>query len=241
MTGAGVFTDRPSVALVAASGRVSRRPVLLVPVVLALVLVAGTFPVLDRGYALQVLRGAGVLLACAWAVTTDDASGEVLAASPYPRMVRTAARVLAGAVPVLPAWAAAALVVQWRAPVVPVLGVGLETLALGLTGLALGTTLRAWRDQHAPSHGAVVGLLALAFVTSSLPRWYAMQQSQTWGPPWEAAQLRWAALLLVGLGVAGLALRDPVARGDRPTPARRATGTRPAAATRPRAGTSTSR
>lgn len=199
-------------ALWRASWWVVRRPALLLPAVLALALVLATLPALDDGYALRVLRGAGVLLACAWVSTTDDPSGEVLGSSPYPRGVRTAVRVLSGAAVVVAGWALAAALVQWRAPEVPVLGLGLETLALGVLGLGLGATLRAWRDQHNPAHVAIVGLVALAFVSSALPRWYALLQSQTWGPPWQAAQVRWLAVLLLALGLVGLALRDPLAR-----------------------------
>ena len=55
-------------------------------------------------------------------------------------------------------------------------------------------------------------MAVLAFVGTALPRWYTLQQGQTWGPPWQAAQIRWLALLLVGAGVVTLALRDPVTR-----------------------------
>lgn len=199
-------------ALWSASWWVVRRPALVVPAALALVLVLGTAPALDDGYGLRVLRGVGVLLACAWVTTTDDPSGEVLAGSPYPRAVRSVTRFLAGGAAVGAAWLVAAAVVQWRAPEVPVLALGVEFLALAAVGLGLGATLRAWRDQQHPAYTAVVGLAVLAFLSSALPRWYALQQSQTWGPPWEAAQVRWAAVLLVAVGVLGLALRDPLAR-----------------------------
>ncbi len=202
-------------ALLATSWWLVRRPGLLVPAGAALVLVVATLPVLDDGYALRVLRGAGVLLACAWTIAADDPSGEVLAASPYSRATRTAARLLAGTAVVVPTWIAAAALVQWRAPMTPVLGLGLEALTLGAIGLGVGTALRAWRDQHAPSHGAMLGLVALVFAAHGAPRWYVLLQNQTWGPPWEAAQIRWVALLLVGMGLVVLALRDPV--GDEAT------------------------
>lgn len=189
-----------------------RRPGLLVPVGAALVLVLATLPVLDDGWALRVLRGVGVLLACAWVSAADDPAGEVVAASPYPRHVRTLARIAAALPPLLAVWSVAAVVVQVRAPEVPVAGLGVEALALGLLGLAVGTGLRAWNDLHRPAHAAALGLVLLAFVTSAAPRWYALQQDQTWGPPWEAAQLRWWALVLVGAGVVALALHDPLHR-----------------------------
>jgi hypothetical protein len=202
-----------SLALV--SWRVVRGPALAAPVVLALGLVAATVPVLDEGYGLRALRGAGVLLACAWAVSLDDPAGEVTAATPYPRAVRTLARVAVAGGPLLVAWLAAVSVLGWRAPEVPAGAVSVETLALGVVGLALGAGLRAWRDVHHPAHLAVVGLVAVTFLSAAAPRWYALQQSQTWGPPWEATRIRWAAVLLVGTGVVLLALRDPLVRGRR--------------------------
>jgi hypothetical protein len=187
-----------------------------------LVLVAA--PVLDDGWALQVLRGVGVLLACAWVSATDDPAGEVVAASPYPRPVRTLARIGAALPPLVAVWTVAAVVVQVRVPEVPVLGLGVEALALGLLGLAVGTALRAWHDLHQPAHAAALGLVLLAFVTTAMPRWYALHQGQTWGPPWEAAQIRWTALALVASGVLALALHDPLHRAP---PAARSTA-RPA-------------
>ena len=190
-----------------------RRPGLLVPAGAALVLVLATAPVLDDGWAMRVLRGVGLLLACAWVSATDDPAGEVVAASPYPRHVRTLARVLAALPPLVLVWVAAAVVVQVRAPETPVLGLGVETLALGLLGLGIGTALRAWHDLHQPAYAASLGLVLLTVVMAGSPRWYALQQEQTWGPPWEAAQIRWFAVLLVGVGLVTLALRDPFARG----------------------------
>jgi hypothetical protein len=198
--------------LVATSWWLLRRPPLLVPVGLALVLTVATSGVLDDGYGLRVLRGAGVLLACAWAFAVDDPGGEVAAASPYPRVERSAVRVLVAGGLLVPSWASCALLVELLAPDVPVLGAGVEALGLAAVGLAVGLGLRAWRDLHQPAHLATLGIVALAFASSALPRWYALQQSQTWGPPWEAAQIRWTAVLLLGLGVAGLALRDPLGR-----------------------------
>lgn len=208
------------VRLLASSWWLVRRPGLLVPAGAALVLVLATAPVLDDGWALQVLRGVGVLLACAWVTATDDPAAEVVAASPYPRHVRTLARVGACLPPVLAVWVAAAAVVQLRVPEVPVLGLGVEALALGLLGLAVGSGLRAWHEVHRPAHAAALALVLLALVTSAAPRWYALHQAQTWGPPWEAAQIRWWALALVAGGVLTLALHDPLHRGRGARPAR---------------------
>ena len=199
-------------SLLTASWRLVRRAGLLVLAAAGLVLVLVTAPVLDDGWALQVLRGVGVLLACAWVGATDDPAGEVVAASPYPRPVRTLARIGAALPPLLAVWTVAAVVVHVRVPEVPVLGLGVEALALGLLGLAIGTALRAWHDLHQPAHAAALGLVLLALVTTAAPRWYALHQGQTWGPPWEAAQIRWAALALVAAGVLAVAVHDPLHR-----------------------------
>lgn len=199
-------------SLLAMSWWLVRRPGLLVPAGAALLLVLATAAELDDGWALRVLRGVGVLLACAWVSATDDPAGEVVAVSPYPRHVRTLARIGAAFPPLVAVWAFAAVVVQVRAPEVPVLALGVETLALGLLGLAIGTVLRAWHDLHQPAHAAALGLVLLAFVMGAAPRWYALHQTQTWGPPWEAAQIRWWALGLVAAGVVALALHDPLHR-----------------------------
>lgn len=211
--------DGPVATLLRSSWWLVRRPGLLLPAGAALLLVLATAPVVDDGWALRVLRGVGVLLACAWAGATDDPAGEVVAASPYPRHVRALARVGAAFPPLVAVWAVAAVLVQVRAPEVPVLGLGVEALALGLLGLAIGTGLRAWHDLHQPAHTATLALVLLAFVMSAAPRWYALHQVQTWGPPWEAAQIRWWGLGLVAAGVLALALHDPLPRrpsGGRP-------------------------
>lgn len=194
-----------------ASWWVVRRPGLVVPVALAVVLVAATWPALDA-HGLLVLRGVGVILACAWVVALDDPLGEVLAASPYPRPVRWGTRVLLVLAVLVPTWAAAAVLVEQRTSSVPVLAVGLEALGLGVTGLVLAATVRTWRGQLEPSYVAVAGVLVLAVVSDALPRRWALVQDQTWGPPWEAAHVRWAAVLLVAFCLLTMLLRDPLAR-----------------------------
>jgi hypothetical protein len=197
-------------SLVLTSWRLVRRSTLLVLVAAALLLTGAAVPALDGGHAVTVLRGVGVILACAWALTMDDPAGEVLAASPYPRAVRSLVRLLCGLPLVVGAWLVAAVVVEWRAPYVPVLGLGVEALALGVAGLAIAAGLRAWRDHLRPGSFAAVGLLALAMTTAALPREYGMDRRQTWGAPFEAAQVRWTALLLLAVGVLMLALSDPL-------------------------------
>jgi hypothetical protein len=59
-------------------------------------------------------------------------------------------------------------------------------------------------------------LLAGALVVNGLPRGWALMAQQTWGPPWLAAHLRWAAVLLAGVGLAALLLRDAFDRRREP-------------------------
>lgn len=200
-------------SLTAASWRVVRRSGLLLPVAAAGVLVAATVHLFDDGYAAQVLRGVGLLLACAWVSTQDDPMGEVAAGSPYPRAVRSLARAAVGLVLLLPLWVGAVLLGEWRGGDLTVLPLALEAAGLGLAGVATAAALRAWGDRHQPSYLAVPAVLALGIAINSLPRGWAMVPFQTWGPPWEAAQLRWAALALLCVGLLVGALRDPLAAG----------------------------
>jgi hypothetical protein len=197
-------------SLLAASWLAVRRTGLLLPAAAAVVLVAATVHVQEDGHAIQVLRGVGILLACAIVAAMDDPAGEVAAASPYPRQVRFLARVTAAASVVLPVWAVAAVVAETRFAPTPVWGLSLEAAAMWLCGLAICAGLRAWTGQLAPSYIAVIGVVALAILSNALPRAWTMVQAQIWGPPWEAAQLRWAGLLLVAVGILARALQDPV-------------------------------
>jgi signal transduction histidine kinase len=54
----------------------------------------------------------------------------------------------------------------------------------------------------------VVGIVVVALTAHGLPRAWAMSTDQLWGPPWEAAHLRWAGLLLLGGSVLAAVLRD---------------------------------
>ena len=207
-----------SSSLLVASFRVIRSG-LLVPVTGACALVASTAHLFDDGYAAQLVRGVGVLLACAWVATQDDPMGEVAAGSPYPRRVRSLARAGVGLALLAPLWLGTVLLAESRGGDLAVLPLALEAVGLGLAGVAAAAVLRAWGDSHQPSYLAIPGVVALAVAINSLPRGWAMVPFQTWGPPWEAAQLRWGALALLCLGLIAGALRDPVA--DRPDPVRR--------------------
>ena len=104
---------------------------------------------------------------------------------------------------------------EHRAAHVPVPAVGLEALGLGVAGLVIGAGLRAWRGYLMPSHLAVTGVLAAALLSDALPRAWKLNQAQFWGPPWEAAHLRWLAVLLLAAAALTLLLRDPLDRAGR--------------------------
>lgn len=209
-----------NLSLLAASWMVVRRSGLLIPVAASCLLVAATVHLFDDGYGAQVIRGVGVLLACAWVSTMDDPMGEVAAGSTYPRSVRSLVRAAVGLAVIVPLWTGIALLAEWRADELPLLPLGLEAAGLGLAGVAAAAGLRAWGDRNQPSYLAVPGVVALAVGINSLPREWAMVPFQTWGPPWEAAQLRWAALALLCGVVLLTALRDPM--GGRPARRERA-------------------
>jgi hypothetical protein len=134
--------------------------------------------------------------------------------------VRTLGRLLAGLTVVMPVWLLAAIGVWLRLPQAPVLGLGLEAAALCCAAVAIGAALRAWAGRLAPSYLAVIGVLGVALLTGPLPRGWEMVQNQTLGPPWESAQFRWLALLLLSAAALTLALRDaftrPASRKERP-------------------------
>jgi hypothetical protein len=198
--------------LLAASWLAVRRAPLLAPALAAVVLVAVSWPWQDSGRAIDVLNGLAVLLACAWAGTTDDPAGEVAAAAPYPLGVRATARLVVGLAVVVPIYVVGAVVAQARFAPTPLTAQLAEAVGYGVAAVAIGSALRAWRDQHAPSYAASVALLGVALATFMLPRGWDMVGPQTWGPPWTAALLRWTALVLLGIGIIIAALRDPAAR-----------------------------
>lgn len=198
--------------LVRASFLLLRQPTVLVPAAASLLLPGLMIGVLDTPAVLTILRWTGVLLACVLIAAVDDPSGEVLAASPYPRAVRVAARVGPAVAFAVAVWALAAGLVEWRQPAFPVLPVAVEALGVATVGVALAAGLRAWRDLHRPSQVAAMLLLAVFATAEAMPRWYDLMVVQTWGPPWQAAHLRWAAVTLLGLSVLVAALRDPLGR-----------------------------
>jgi hypothetical protein len=198
-------------AVVTASWRAVRPARVGAVAAAAAVLVAGTVAWQDEGYAVPVMHGVVLLAACVLALCADDPAAEVVAAAPVPRGVRTLVRLGLGAAVAVPVFVGAALVAELRYEATPLLVLAAEAAAIALAAAALGSVIRA-RGRHAPAYPTVLGLLVLVFALDQLPLNYLMIDPQPWGPPLEAALIRWAALAL--LCVAGLvwALRDPARR-----------------------------
>ncbi|WP_148573916.1 hypothetical protein [Nocardioides caldifontis] len=193
--------------LLAASWLAVRRPPVLAPLGVALLLVAATVPWQDT-HGAQVVHGVAVLAACALAGATDDPGAEVAAASPYPRSLRTAARLGVAAALTVPVVLAAVLVADHRNPWLPLSLLGVELLGFTLLGATLGAVLRA-RGLAMPAYPAVIGVVVLAVLVRQVPHGWVLVDAQPWGPPWEATMLRWVAVLVLAAAVLALALRDP--------------------------------
>lgn len=201
-----------SASLLTASWRVVAQPPVLVPLGVALLLTLATVPYLDAGYADQVRMGVATLLACALAATAEDPAADVTAASPRARWARCGARLGLGF-----ALAAPVALVTWlltdqadTAATTPALAV--QTLALLAIGPAVGFSVWAWSDAARPTYAAMVGVLCLSLALWLLPATWSVTLVQPWGPPWEAAVIRWSALILLAGAVVATAWRDPLRR-----------------------------
>jgi hypothetical protein len=196
--------------LAGASWLAARRTRVLTPVAGVLVLVSATAPWQDT-HSVPVLHGVALLTAAAVAASTDDPVADVVAATPYPRHLRTLGRLLVALAVAVPAYLVAAVVAELRAQQTPLASLTVEALVLGLAAAATGAALRD-RGVHAPAYPAALGVLLLLFVLHWLPRGWVMVDPQPWGPPLEAALVRWTSLALLSAGVLALALRDPATR-----------------------------
>jgi hypothetical protein len=193
-------------ALMSASWLAVRRPPLLVPLGVAVALVLATLP--WAGSAVLVVHGVGVLVACSLAATTDDPAAEVAAATPPARRTRTAFRMVAGALVAVPVLLVGLVVAETRLAATPLVALGPEVAGYGLLALAVGAALRAWAGVPHPAYSAAIAVLVIVLTTWMLPRGWTMVDPQPWGPPLEAALLRWLAVALLALAVLAAALRD---------------------------------
>lgn len=199
-------------ALLTASWRVVARPPLLIPVGFALLLIAATWPWLDDGYAARVRVVVTIVLACGLAASADDPVSEVVAASPYPRALRCAMRLLVGLSLVLPAAALSLLLVEQQVSATPSTEVIVQVLALLIVGPAIGFGMWAWGDVTQAKYAATAGVLCFSFALWALPATWSVIKVQPWGPPWEGMLIRSGALVLLGLAILTAAWREPHAR-----------------------------
>lgn len=190
----------------------------------AVALVVLTLPGLDDvGTATQVLQGVAVVLAATLAVAVDEPGAEVLDATATPFAVRVGRRLVLLCCLAVPLWLLALGVVALRGADVTARMLSLQAVALLALALAVVSGLRRWRRMTEPSIVAGPVLIAFFIAVGQLPRPLALMPLQPWGPPWEVAHLRWAAVLLAALSVLALGLSDPATASLRRRPTRRAT------------------
>jgi len=195
-----------------ATWRALKRGPLLLSGTAAAVLVGATTAALDDGYAVQVLRGAAILLAGGLAVALDDPAADLLAASPTTLARRWAARlglaigVTAGCWGLLLAWVG--VVVHG----VPWLALSVEAAALGGLALAISAALRRWRDVREPGALAAPVLFGAVLAANLLPQRWALFAGDPAGAGWTAAHGRWTAVMVTAVAVVAVAGRDPARR-----------------------------
>lgn len=197
-------------SLIKASSRVVVQPQVLVPTIAAVLLALAATPFLDAGNAHQVRTGVATLLACALAATAEDPAGEVTAASPHPPRVRCGVRLLLGLALVLPvAILTLTLIAHQVDGAIRTPGAAVQMLAILAVGPAIGFAVWAWGDMTHPSYAAMTGVLCCCLAMLLLPTSWSVIKVQPWGPPWEAAMVRWCAMLCLGAAIVASTWRDP--------------------------------
>jgi hypothetical protein len=157
----------------------------------------------------RVLFGAAALIAATVALAVDEPGAEVLDATATPFAVRVARRLVLLCCVALPLWLLSLAVVAWRGSDVPVRMLTLQGLALVALGLAVAAALRRWRRMAEPGLFAGPVLVGFLVVAYQLPRSLTLLPSQPSDPSWQAAQLRWATVLIAALAVLLIGLSDP--------------------------------
>lgn len=201
-----------SASLVIASWRVVAQPPVLAPVGVALLLAVTSVHYLNSGHADQVRMGVATLLACALAATAEDPATEVTAASPRARWVRCGARLGLGFALAVPIAILSWLLINQESAGSATPGLAVQTVALLLIGPAVGFGVWAWSDAARPTYAAMGGVLCVSLALWLLPATWSVVQVQPWGPPWEAAVIRWSALVLLACAIVASAWRDPLTR-----------------------------
>ncbi|MFF4589260.1 ABC transporter [Streptomyces sp. NPDC001388] len=174
----------------------------------------------DAGLGLFVLRLTALVGAVGLAFLLDDPARNTCATTPIGRPARTALR-LAMAVPLTALWWTAAVLLLPSPTRPPLLPVTLQAAAISAAALALATTAVRFTDRADVGRSAALCLGTAAAVTVLVPdRWGLLATPAD--PWWQAAQVRWTAVLLVTVAVCALWTPEPL--GRRPVRERRRTG-----------------
>lgn len=164
----------------------------------------------DPSYAVWSLRVVALLLAVGVAFALDDRTRLTLAAVPTPLWWRATVQLIGVAIPAVVAWGAALLWVGWRADgSMPEASLSLEAVALAWLVLAVAGGLARWRDVSEPGVVTAPAMLGVGLMLPQLPANVALTVPE--GTGWDAAHIRWSALLVCAVAVLALSLRDPAA------------------------------
>ena len=199
------------------SWRVLKRGPLLLSVAAAAILVGATTAALNDGYAISVLRGAAILLACGLALVLDDPAADLLAASPTTVARRWAARLLLAAGLTAFAWILLLVWVDAVADAVPWLALSVEAAALGAFAVAVAAALRRWREVCEPGALTAPAVFGGVLAANLLPQRWSLLAADPSAAGWTASHLRWAALLGAAVVVVAAAAQDPGRRSTRPS------------------------
>lgn len=167
---------------------------------------AGT---LDPWLGLNLLRAAALVFALGLAFLLDDPARQLTTPVPTRRWARTGLRVALVA-PVAAVWWTAALLLV-PAPARPPVGPAtLEAAATAALALAAAAATVRFTDEPEPGPSVAAGLLTLALLAPVLipSRWDLFVQAGD--PGWEAAHLRWAALLAAAVLTGTACAPEPV-------------------------------
>ncbi len=159
----------------------------------------------------HAVRVAAAALAGGAAYLLDDPAAPLTAAVPERLGRRRQAVVIPGLAILSVVWAMAALLVAWRLPVLPVLGLTVEVAAMACVALGAAAVL-ASRGEQAP--GVVVGPVLLLVVVGTIifdpapvvPIWALP------GEHWVTGRLWWGAFAVLGMVALVLASHDPSRR-----------------------------
>lgn len=161
--------------------------------------------------AVWLLRSVALLLSVGVAFALDDRTRPLLAAVPTPLWWRAGVRLAGVVLPAGVAWSVALVWAEHRAAGgVPAGGLSIEAATLTASVTALAAGLARWRGTVDPGTVTAPAVLAAGLLLPQLPDAVALAVLP--GPDWQAAHVRWSAVLVVAAAGLALSLRDPAAR-----------------------------